>query len=201
MKPVFHLKINKINELRLTRVFLLVGLFLLISGKGWGQVLSSSPTALPITVCAGASVQLNAAASGGSGSYTYIWSSDPVEFTSTIGNPIVNPTVTTIYMVEVSDGFTTVNSQVTVTVNPLPADITGTMNVCAGSSVTLSSATSGGTWSSGTLSIATINAGSGVVTGVLAGTSVITYTLGTGCFVTKPVTVNALPATSLIYHQ
>lgn len=32
---VFHLKIkNIISELRLTRVFLLVGLFLLMSGKG-----------------------------------------------------------------------------------------------------------------------------------------------------------------------
>lgn len=63
-----------------------------MSGKGWGQ-LTSSLTTTPETVCAGASVQLDAVASSGSGSYTYTWTSNPVGFTSTISNPVVNPTV------------------------------------------------------------------------------------------------------------
>ena len=83
---------NFINEFRLIRVLLLFGLFLLIPGMVLGQ-LSSSPTASPVSVCTGATVQLDAVASSGSGSYTYTWTSNPVGFTSTISNPVVNPTV------------------------------------------------------------------------------------------------------------
>ena len=81
-----------------------------------------------------------------------------------------------------------------VTVNPLPAAITGVTNVCPGLTTTLSDATGTGTWSSSITSVATVNSGSGVVTGVLAGTTAITYTLATGCIMTTPVTVNPLPA-------
>jgi hypothetical protein len=48
-----------------------------------------------------------------------------------------------------------------------------------GSNITLSASPSGGSWTSGSTSIATITSG-GVVTGVAAGTSVITYTIA-GC--------------------
>jgi len=80
-----------------------------------------------------------------------------------------------------------------ITVNPLPAAITGTMNVCAGLTTTLSDATPSGTWSSSNTAVATVAAN--VVTGVLAGTATITYTLPTGCIMTSVVTVNPLPAT------
>jgi uncharacterized protein YjdB len=79
-----------------------------------------------------------------------------------------------------------------VTVNSLPANITGTTNVCVGSTITLANATGSGTWGSSTGN-ATIDA-AGVVTGVSAGTSVISYMLSTGCYKTLTVTVNALPA-------
>jgi uncharacterized protein YjdB len=59
--------------------------------------------------------------------------------------------------------------------------------------VTLSDATSGGTWTSGNTSVATVSA-TGVVTGVSAGTSSITYAVGTGCSVTTVVTINAGPS-------
>ncbi len=79
-----------------------------------------------------------------------------------------------------------------VTVNPTPVAITGTTHVCQGATTTLTDATAGGTWSSGTTSVATITTG-GVVTGVAAGTSTITYSLGS-CYVTTVVTVNTQPA-------
>ena len=81
----------------------------------------------------------------------------------------------------------------TVTVNPLPAVITGTTSVCIGLTTTLADATAGGTWSSATPAVATVVAGTGVVTGVSGGTSVISYSLSTGCLVTASVTVNLLP--------
>jgi trimeric autotransporter adhesin len=86
----------------------------------------------------------------------------------------------------------------TVTVNPLPALITGAASVCTGSTVTLSSATTGGTWSSSDLSVATVGTSSGVVTGVGTGTSAISYTLSTGCMTNTTITVNPLPATPAV---
>ncbi len=82
----------------------------------------------------------------------------------------------------------------TVTVNALPT-ITGNPIVCVGSTTTLTgSATPNATnpWVSATPSVATISS-SGVVTGVSAGTSLITYTNSNGCTITQTVTVNALP--------
>ena len=87
--------------------------------------------------------------------------------------------------------FTTPGSN-TFTVNPSNA-------VCVGSTLTLSSLTTGGVWSSSDNSIATIDATSGLVTGLKAGTVTITYSVtnSNGCVgsVTSSLTVNALPAT------
>jgi large repetitive protein len=132
-----------------------------------GGPLNSTPTATPQTICAGAPIQLHALASGGSNSYTYSWTSIPVGFTSSVADPVANPAVTTTYHVAVNDGFNTVNSQVTVTVNALPATPTitagGPTTFCSGGNVTLSS--SAGTsylWSNGatTQSINVTSAGS-----------------------------------------
>ncbi|MEN8225275.1 MAG: PKD domain-containing protein, partial [Bacteroidota bacterium] len=77
-------------------------------------------TADPEEICIGDWSQLDAAASGGSGTYTYSWTSDPSGFFSSTANPVVMPELTTIYMVEVNDGTQTANGSATVTVNPLP---------------------------------------------------------------------------------
>ena len=82
------------------------------------------------------------------------------------------------------------------TINPLPDVITGTTTICLGSTTTLSSATPGGTWSSASPGVATVNAG-GVVTGVSGGTADILYTLPTGCFVSETVTVRPTPTASI----
>jgi trimeric autotransporter adhesin len=80
----------------------------------------------------------------------------------------------------------------TITVNALPAAITGTTSVCVGSAVTLSTTSSGGSWTSSDITKATISS-SGSVNGVASGNPSITYTLPTGCMTTSPFTVNALP--------
>ncbi|MBL7691203.1 MAG: Ig-like domain-containing protein [Flavipsychrobacter sp.] len=79
-----------------------------------------------------------------------------------------------------------------VTVGVMPAAITGTTTVCEGATTPLSSTTSGGSWTSGIPSVASVDAVTGVVTGVSAGVVVITYSVG-ACSVTSLVTVNALP--------
>ena len=78
-------------------------------------------------------------------------------------------------------------------VNPLPTAITGTTVVCAGSTTTLGNGSTGGTWSSSNTTMASVGYNTGVVSGIAAGTPNITYTLGTGCRISAPLTVNALP--------
>jgi hypothetical protein len=80
-----------------------------------------------------------------------------------------------------------------VSINALPAAITGASSVCAGSSTTFADAVPGGLWSSSNTAIATAGATTGVITGVAAGVATITYTMGASCLVTKTLTVNTLP--------
>jgi large repetitive protein len=161
-----------------------------------GGPLNSTPTVTPSTICAGANVQLHALASGGSGSYTYTWTSIPVGFTSSIADPVANPAVTTTYHVAVYDGFNTVNPQVSVTVNALPATpiiiAGGLTTFCAGGSVTLTS--SAGTsylWSNGSTT-QSINVST-------AGNYTVRVTNASGCLsavsAATAVIVNAVPVT------
>lgn len=69
-----------------------------------------------------------------------------------------------------------------------PATITGSLNVCVGNTTALSDVTVGGTWRSSMTPVATINS-SGVMTGVSAGTTTISYTMPTGCYTSKITTV------------
>lgn len=80
----------------------------------------------------------------------------------------------------------------TVTVNPTPAAISGADAVCEGDTVTFATATTGGAWSSSHAMRATVDA-AGIVSGVLSGTSTISYALPTGCLATKGITVNTTP--------
>jgi len=86
-----------------------------------GGPLGVAATATPAAICKGGSSQLNAVGSGGSGVYTYQWSSNPAGFTSTLQNPVVSPEVSTVYTVLMNDGFASVSSSASVTVNDIPA--------------------------------------------------------------------------------
>jgi uncharacterized protein YjdB len=82
----------------------------------------------------------------------------------------------------------------TVTINSTPTPIGGVLTVCTGKVTYLTDATNPGlSWTSSTTSVATVTA-SGAVTGVSAGTTTITYSLNTGCYVTAVVGVNTSPA-------
>ena len=85
--------------------------------------LSVIASATPSVIYLGETSQLNAEASGGSGSYTYSWTSVPAGFTSDIPDPVVQPAQTTKYFIEVNDGNGSVSDSVEVTVNSWPAGI------------------------------------------------------------------------------
>lgn len=77
------------------------------------------------------------------------------------------------------------------TVHPAPAAIVGGgVSICAGTGITLSNATSGGTWSSSPTSVGTINAATGALTAINHGVVNIYYTIGGGCGASTTVTVN-----------
>jgi hypothetical protein len=85
-----------------------------------GNILGISLTATPDTICQGDSVQLNATVTGGSGTYTYSWTSLPAGFSSNIQNPVVYPVVTTKYFLAVNDTSSSRTDSIIVNVNGIP---------------------------------------------------------------------------------
>jgi len=84
------------------------------------EALSVTVSATPDEICFGGSAQLVATPAGGTGTYAYIWTSNPSGFNSMEQNPVVSPLVTTVYTVEVSDGEHSVNADVEILVDQLP---------------------------------------------------------------------------------
>ncbi len=81
-----------------------------------------------------------------------------------------------------------------VTVQASPSAISGIGSLCVGTTSVFTNATPGGTWSSASLAIATIGPASGIVTAVSVGLTTISYSTGSGCFVTRTITSNATPS-------
>lgn len=136
-------------------------------------------------VCAGASSPLAHSLTGGS------WSSSSTSVASVSGTGsvtgVASGVVTITYTLSGHHAYTSF------TVNPSPLTITGTTHVCTGSSTTLVDGSTGGTWSSGSTGVAGVDLLTGSVSGLAPGSTVITYTLGTGCTTTTIVTVNPSP--------
>ena len=93
-----------------------------IASFSFADIFNIDATATPYFICTGQSSQLYANAMGGSGTYTYSWTSIPAGFTSTIPNPIVTPTATTQYIAAVSDGTYTKTDTITVRFNSPTVD-------------------------------------------------------------------------------
>ncbi len=111
-----------------------------------GGALYVQAMADPMEICQGEQVQLNAITSGGAGSYTYNWTSNPTGFEANINNPVDHPMQTTTYTVQVFDGQNSVNNQVTVIVNPKPVINAGeNITINAGTAVQLQGEVSSGT--------------------------------------------------------
>ena len=148
----------------------------------------ANPTGSP-TVCSGSSITLSDISTGGH------WSSSSGTGTATVGSStgvVTGGTAGTVSIsYTVSSGCSSVD---VITVNPLPAVITGSSVVCQGTSVALSDGTSGGAWTVAPVTVATITPTTGIIYGVAVGTATVTYTLPvTGCYITTIETVNPSP--------
>ncbi len=135
-------------------------------------------------LCVGSTIYLGSNSTGGT------WeSSNPG--VATIGSSTGIVTGVTTGTVRITYHALGCQIEKTLTIEPTPAAITGTLIVCSGKTTPLTNATTGGSWSSSDATIATVNTG-GTVTGITGGTATITYKKG-NCFVTATVTVNTSP--------
>lgn len=96
-----------------------------IASFSFSNAFSTVASASPNPVCMGDSTTLTVNAYGGSGSYTYNWSSIPTGFTSTLQSPKVAPMDTTKYICVTSDGTLTRNDTVKVNVQHMPISNAG----------------------------------------------------------------------------
>ncbi len=99
---------------------------------------SVSLTADDDMLCLGETANITSAMTGGSGTFTYTWTSDPAGFSSSDPNIIVTPDVTTTYFLSVFDGSITVEDNIIIQVNPIPVVSLGEdQSICLGDSVIL----------------------------------------------------------------
>ncbi|MFN4257611.1 MAG: hypothetical protein ACK4Q5_21750, partial [Saprospiraceae bacterium] len=138
---------------------------------------------------------LMAQASGGTPGYTFAWSPAAGLFTTVGPMTLASPTVTTTYIVTVTDAAgCTATDQVTITVKTPPTAYISfnDIDICVGQSSTLT-ANGGGTylWSTGATTTSI------TVSPTTTTTYTVTVTSGDGCNLTATanvtVTVNPLP--------
>lgn len=143
-------------------------------------------------LCVGGTLTLSEITAGGS------WSSSNTSVATVSSGGVVSGVATgpaTITYTLTGGCYQTFDLTIEV---PDAGTISGASSVCAGSTVTLSAAIPGGTWSTGSTAIATISSG-GLVTGVTAGSTTISYSITNSCgtlYSTRSVTVNPLPTIS-----
>ncbi len=155
------------------------GRYMLVDGPLCNTPAASITPTGPTTFCVGSDVLMNATPTGAG--LGYQWQRNGVNIAGA---------TTTSYTATTGGNYTVIVNQslcdstslpITITVDSAyAAPITGSATVCIGQSTTLSSASTGGVWSSSSTAIATVSA-AGVVSGVSAGTVNITYTVTNGC--------------------
>ena len=150
------------------------------------------------SLCIGATAALADATSGGS------WSSASPAIASISAGGLVTGvtagTSTIYYTVSNSCGTATATRTVTVSAAPVAGSIYGSSALCAGTTLLLTDAAAGGSWSSASPAIASISA-TGLVSGLASGTAVISYTVTNSCgsaIATHIVTINTAPIAGTI---
>ena len=139
----------------------------------------------PSAICDGSSATLSDFTAGG------VWSSSSAVATIGTVTGVVTGLVSGTTMITYALG--TCYSTKVMTINPLPSMIAGVDAICIGYTTTLSDAATGGSWMSTNTAVGTVGSGTGIVSGIIAGTTQISYTLATGCSTSVIVTVNVTP--------
>lgn len=144
------------------------------------------------SVCVGSTMALSDTTTGG------IWSSSNSNASVSVSGVVTGVaagTATISYEVSNSCGTSSATYDITINATPNAGTITGPAAVCVGSTITLTDASPGGSWSSSNTFIATVSS-TGVVTGVSAGSVPIIYTVTNSCGTATTamyINSNALP--------
>ena len=144
------------------------------------------------SICAGSTITLTAP----SGFSSYQWALNGSLITG-VTTQSISATAAGYYSFRTTNNFGYVgpwSDSVHLNVTPLPTSgvITGLSSVCPGAQITLTDAIIGGIWSASNGNATVV---SGVVTGITAGTNIISYTVSNSCgtaSATKVITVNPL---------
>jgi hypothetical protein len=131
---------------------------------------------------------------------TPVWTPAAGLSSTTINNPVATPTATTTYVASATAPNGCIGTdQVVVTVNPLPSNgpVIAPAALCVGASATVSNSVPNGVWTTSTPTVLSLNAATGEVTGIAAGTATVSYTTtaANGCTKTNSanITINPLP--------
>ncbi len=148
------------------------------------------------TACEGVPINLSVVATGTA--LTYQWQKGGVDISGAnsssyaIASTLASDAATYTVVVSGTCSPSVTSGNAVLVIHQLPSDISGTPSVNATFTTTLSNTITGGTWSSSNTAIATVNASTGVVTGIHFGSATISYTVTNACgmtTVTKDVTV------------
>ena len=138
------------------------------------------------SVCTGATTSLTDGTSGGT------WSSSNTGLATVTSSGVVRGIAQGVLNISYTKAGCSALKSITVKTNP--GATAGTTNICTGHNVTLTNSALYGNWSSTTTGVATVNAITGVVTGVSSGSSIIVYTTGCGSNALKTESVFSTPA-------
>ena len=144
-------------------------------------------TASSLSICAGDTATFADAVPGGT------WMSSSPWIASMVGNVATGVSTGTSSIYYTTGPGCGISVLLTVG-NAIPDSIYGDYTTCIGSSVSLNSTTLGGSWSSANPSIATVTTLTGVVTGVAAGTTTLTYSVSGTCGVVYRVITFYVPS-------
>ncbi len=154
---------------------------------GWTTNVSPLPITGPGSICVSSTGTFTDSVSGGT------WSNSPTTV-GTIGastGVFTTSASTGTSVITYTIGYCSITANISVGSSG-PAAITGPSIVCANNNITLSDATTGGSWSSSSPSVASVNS-SGTVYGITSGSVTITYSTGCSSPATQSVTVNGSP--------
>ncbi len=173
-----------------------------------GGALAVTVQAEPPAICKGSNSVINLQPGGGSGMYTYSWSSSPAGFTSTLEDITVQPLVTTTYTVLVNDGFSIVSKSITITVyeNPL-VEAGSNQTIPFGTTTFLNGYATAGvqpytySWSPANLLVSPTQ--SSTSTHILSSTTnfVLTVKDGHGCVSTDPILVTITGGALMVHPE
>ncbi len=168
---------------------------------GNGQLVIDTPCAGAGTImgafdiCTSSSSLLTDAVTGGS------WSSSNAAVATVVASGLVAAVGPGTANISYTVGTCASVVSISIDAAPVVAGITGASKLCLGDSVIFSDAAAGGVWSGSNGTIASVNAATGMVTGVDTGNVVITYTLVNSCGTddtTMAITIDPVPFAGVI---